>query len=398
MGVIPRRHFHTKARGRKLKLKICSREQSVKSLLELRCLVHQIFTDKLPINQMSMEQTNQRRSIDRICKKTADKQTSQAEGSSPVLRGRKRKSSAATPDQPLAKKMAEGQILEAINNIKTGMDAVQDQLKSCATSKDLDKLVSEIRDVKSGVQTNNERIEKLYELRKEDQASLAEKVEAIVDKRLSVCQTKLGGEHDINRRTQYLLCRRSVRMWPVDLAGGKDKGVRTFMRTFLSMPEQMVNNTRIETIEAIQQPRRSKITEEVMVRFHNAQTRDSVQSYAVSLAQYPGKAGLRLEVPDHLRGLFRQFEAHGAALKAEYGSVKRSVRFNDETESLCMDVRLENTQWHRITGEDMAGILSRKKAEKTKQQSSQGCNKERQKILMMPSKETSEEFHECEDE
>lgn len=398
MGVTPRRQFLVKKRTRNRRTKIRTNEVRSRSLVELHELLLQIFDKEIPVAPMSAEPTR-RQSVDRLCKKTTDNKKKQAESASPVLRGRKRKNSAETQDQPLAKKMAEGQILEAINSIKTGMAAVQNQLKLCATSKDLDKLVTEIRDVKSGVQTNNDRIEKLFELRKKDQASLTEQVEGIVDKKLSLHTKGSSGLED-DRRTQYQRCRRSIRMWPVDQTGSKEEGVRRFMRTYLSMPEQMVDNTKFEAIEQIQQPRRSKISGEVLVRFLNAQTRDSVQSYAISLAKFPGKAGLRLELPDHLRSLFRQFEAHGADLRAAHGAVKRSIRFDDENESLHMDVKLESTQWHRISQEDMAEISARKKNEKMKQNSSSGCNKERQRILMLPEKETSsyEDFHECEDE
>ena len=102
--------------------------------------------------------------------------------------------------------------------------------------------------------------------------------------------------------------------------------------------------------------RRSKIKDKVLVRFSNSQERDVAQSYATNLADAGGEAGLRLEIPDYLRRLFRLYEAHAAALRAKYGDVRRAVRFDDINKSLYMDVKLESTDWHRISAEEMRSI------------------------------------------
>ena len=155
------------------------------------------------------------------------------------------------------------------------------------------------------------------------------------------------------------------------------------MSKFLSMPDQAVQNAGIEHVERLQQPRRSKIEDEVLVRFRTSQTRDIVQSYAISLAQSAGRAGLRLEVPNHLRSLFRRFESHGADLRAKHGVVKRAIRFDDTNMSLYMDVRLEDTQWHRITEEDMAAITERRRRGDHGQRNGANCGQERKKILLL---------------
>ena len=41
---------------------------------------------------------------------------------------------------------------------------------------------------------------------------------------------------------------------------------------------------------------------------------------------------------------------------SRYGTVKRAVRFDDENMSLSMNVKLDSTQWHRLTAQD---VLSR---------------------------------------
>ena len=60
-----------------------------------------------------------------------------------------------------------------------------------------------------------------------------------------------------------------------------------------------------------------------------------------------------MEIPDYLRGLFRLFESDGVALRAKYGQVKRSIRYDNVEMSLSMDVKLVSTQWHRISAEEV---------------------------------------------
>ena len=87
-------------------------------------------------------------------------------GSSPALnQGRKRRGSAGTlQGEPSSKRMAEGQILEAISGINKTMVTMQDQLKSVPTKTELGALVSEMRGVKEMVIRNTDRIDSLFDL------------------------------------------------------------------------------------------------------------------------------------------------------------------------------------------------------------------------------------------
>ena len=81
-----------------------------------------------------------------------------------------------------------------------------------------------------------------------------------------------------------------------------------------------------------------------------------MQSYAPNLAQANGKAGLRLEIPEHLKGIFKQFEIHAGALRERHSVVKRSIKHADINDSKCMDVKLESTGWHRITAREIGEV------------------------------------------
>lgn len=93
----------------------------------------------------------------------------------------------------------------------------------------------------------------------------------------------------------------------------------------------------------------------------SSQQRDVIQSYATNLARLQGQAGMRLDIPDFLRGIFRLFESHAAALRTKYGSLKRAICFDDVDLSLYMDVKLEQTDWVRISTEEMRDINQRSK-------------------------------------
>ena len=280
---------------------------------------------------------------------------------SPTLRGRKRANSGEIdPQEPLPKKMAEDKILDAIKNVNNSVNAMENRMKNFSTKDDIAGMVGELKDVKEKVFVNSHNIEKLFDMRKTDQENLLKRVEEIVDSKINTKGDGAGGcaanglkaEHE----AQYLICKRSIRIWPISEVNDLDKSVRDFMKRYLKMPPAIVDDLDFEQVKRVAQPRRLKIHKEVLVRFRNTATRDVAQSYASNLADSAGTAGLRLEIPDFLRGLFRRFETHGAALRSKHGTVKRAVRFDDENMSLSMDVKLDNTQWHRITAQD---VLSR---------------------------------------
>ena len=76
---------------------------------------------------------------------------------------------------------------------------------------------------------------------------------------------------------------------------------------------------------------------------------------------------------------------HAADLKTRYGSLKRAIRFDDVEQSLYMDVKLEDTDWHRITAKEMYKIHKlKKKAPATNRGSSKASDDERRKICLIP--------------
>ena len=105
-----------------------------------------------------------------------------SEGASPNLQSSRKRKGSLEPlqDEPAAKKMADNQLLEAINGIKTSVNAMEQQLKAAPTKADFASLVNEIKGVRESVIRNTDRIDTLYDLRKMDSEHLTKRVEKLV--------------------------------------------------------------------------------------------------------------------------------------------------------------------------------------------------------------------------
>ena len=66
-----------------------------------------------------------------------------------------------------------------------------------------------------------------------------------------------------------------------------------------------------------------------------------VYSHAKALAKHEGKAGVRLEIPQHLKPEFKLLKNHGNSIRTMYGpSVKRSIPFDYAECSLVLNMKL----------------------------------------------------------
>ena len=243
-------------------------------------------------------------------------------------------SSSAKPNNEMAA------LIGVVNQLKSSVDSLRNDLP---TKEDLNRVEENI---KKQIDNNTKDINKLFSLREEDKEEFRSKVLEIVEE----TRINAGGSD------QYFLARRSLRLWPVaELAGRLELGCKEFLMLKLDMPEDLVNGITIEMARKIQQPRRSKIEDEVLVRFSDASVRDIVQSYAVNLARHAGKAGIRLEIPPELTGTFRLFEQHAGHLRQRFPEgFKRSIKFDDITRDLIMDIKIPTAnKWHRFSRSDI---------------------------------------------
>ena len=79
--------------------------------------------------------------------------------------------------------------------------------------------------------------------------------------------------------------------------------------------------------------------------------RDSFRSLALRLQAANRTAGMRLSIPDHLTSEFKILEHEGYLISQRRPGTKRSIKFNDMTRSLVMDIKLPGMAWVRINPE-----------------------------------------------
>ena len=215
--------------------------------------------------------------------------------------------------------------------------ATKDDMKEIRS--DIQKNADDIDEVRNEMRAN---ADALREEMKANSNSLPEAVQSEIYKVLKNRAAQGAPNVELKQHQNYLLCRRSMRMWPVtDTGGGLKAAARTFMREVLEMDTEIVNRTTIEAATTTQQLPRSKIKDEILVNFYTSDERDQVYAHAKNLAKQEGKAGIRLEIPPHLKPEFKLLENHGNSIRTMYGpSVKRSIRFDDSECSLILNMKL----------------------------------------------------------
>ena len=253
-----------------------------------------------------------------------------------------------------------------------GLQATIGELKqkvdSIPTRDDFNKIGVNVSSIRKGVEENTERLDELTRRQDEEKRDFVRNVERVIDKRMAYHRTVRSGvftstPDEADKERQFLLARRTMLLWPVELVE-TGTAVRSFIENVLEVPGQVTKALNIVQIEKVEQTRRSRVQNEIKEVFASSRERDLVQSYAANLAKHEGKAGIRMEVPEHMRGLFKLFEAHGANLRRKFPGLRRSIKFEDTTQSLCMDVRMPNKQkWHRINAMEMREIARRTSVE-----------------------------------
>ena len=113
---------------------------------------------------------------------------------------------------------------------------------------------------------------------------------------------------------------------------------------------------------------------EVLVEFTDNYARDDVLARGPMLADYRDDdnkptAGIRLDIPQHLMGVFKTLEAFGFALKRRHQGLKKHIKFDEYLENLYIQVGLkkmgeEETEWASYTPEEAREGIKRLAAKK----------------------------------
>ena len=156
---------------------------------------------------------------------------------------------------------------------------------------------------------------------------------------------------------QYWAARKKLRCSPVIAGPGANDLVEAayaFFKEKLSIPAGELHESAVLDVKKIPGRRKSFAQNEVVITCDSVQTRDCIASYAANLAKWRGenesqRAGLRLEIPDNLCGVFRVLERYAHQMKGKHAFFKRSIKYDDVNLSLVLDYCTEEGgEWHRI--------------------------------------------------
>ena len=167
-------------------------------------------------------------------------------------------------------------------------------------------------------------------------------------------------EHLNEKSSRYWEARKCAKMSPIDGDTEEDmiSNVSTFIYKVLKVDEEDFDMSSVKTVRRIKSFGTSKIEKECLVMFEDVERRDYVYSHARNLAGQDLKDGkresnLRMQVPAHLLECFRTLDKHGHVLKMKYEKkgrkIKRHVNYDDESESLYLDIKLsKDDPWERV--------------------------------------------------
>ena len=178
------------------------------------------------------------------------------------------------------------------------------------------------------------------------------------------------------QQAKYDFARRSLRLWPV--WGRDDQEIRReslrFIRDKLLINTALLTDDQVDRVRRTRQPRRAKgkVNNEVLITFTDKYARDEVAAGAKNLSEYKNEAGdptagLRLNYPNHLGADFKALEWYGAEMRKIHGDgTRRSIKFDDEVDGLCIDIKIPaEADWHRIRPDDAKHFRKRTQGSST---------------------------------
>ena len=275
----------------------------------------------------------------------ADRLRLQESGASPLLKKQKK----------MAMTMAE---FEAFmnRNVTKRLDNVDDNLSGLKSK--LGTMENKLDGVDNTVKNNSTKLtahEKAINGNKQSIEEIRSELKKMAASKDAVPPAAPNGNPMTN--DNYTKARRSLRIWPVLGTSSQElwTSAGTFMRYKLDL-EGRIANSMIESITRVDIPSGPGAVNEVLIRFRDIAARDMVMGTAAKLANCidnDGKptAGIRLEVPPHLQADFRTLFRLGQSLRSRHGQgTRRHVKFNDDDQSLFLNVKLpDDEHWSRVS-------------------------------------------------
>ena len=247
------------------------------------------------------------------------------------------------------------------------MNALLDnKVKKVATSAQLDEMntrisgnTEQIRILRGAIANIEKEVEKSSsEIQKKTLDAVHTLVEEKMEKNpLLGCQAGTTTRNG-DKEAAYFHSRNSLRVWPIkgDNESEWKRNFEEFARGALEMDAAEVDNLDIIKITRTRIPPRSNIHLEILITFSSPEARDSISHRGGFLATYINEnrkplAGLRMDVPGFLTGVFKLLNSYGFHLKRVHGNqTKKYVKFDEANLSLYLDVRLPDAEeWIQIS-------------------------------------------------
>ena len=184
-------------------------------------------------------------------------------------------------------------------------------------------------------------------------------------------QTRPSTEHK-----DFAVSHRSLRVWPIEGSDSKsmEESVVGFFCQVLGAPR--IGELGIKYVRRVRSAPRGIACMEVLVEFTDDFARDDILSRGPMLADYRDhnnkpSAGIRLDIPQHLLGVFKTLEAFGYALKRRHGAAfRKHIKFNEYARALYIQVGIkdqksdERIEWRDYSAEEARDGLKTLNAKK----------------------------------
>ena len=252
--------------------------------------------------------------------------------------------------------------------VKSGISALEGKFDSQERKVDdfIQKSATERADMAGMIRGVDERVDDLTALVEDGRDALPSTIRSVVDERLAEVgldssvsgnaqKRQLSSGLSVDKEAVYIKYRKSLHVWP--LKDATTTGLADFATTYLKMSQEEFGSFGVCVVRQC----RTKISGEIVVEFDTIAERDGFRSYAPRLASYNRSVGMRLAVPDYLMSTFKVLENEGFKIVQRMPRTKRSIKFEDVSRSLVMDVKLPGKTWVRVTPEQVSKATRRRK-------------------------------------
>ena len=160
-----------------------------------------------------------------------------------------------------------------------------------------------------------------------------------------------------DKEDKYWIARRSLLLWPIK-GENLPEAARAYLTDHLLMDPFQVKDYVLDVRKVRGRPREGA-HDECRVIFESVEERDEARSHARNLV--PKAAGLRNDVPDHLRSSERVLDSVAFQLRRKFPAMKRNVKFNDRELDLQMDFCTGGKKWQTILPHDARNSLKKRR-------------------------------------